>query len=32
MEEGTIVKWLVSEGASVARGDEIAEIETTRRR
>ena len=28
MEEGTIVKWLVSEGASVARGDEIAEIET----
>src|SRR3954463_11401355 len=28
MEEGTIVKWLVSEGASVSRGDEIAEIET----
>jgi pyruvate dehydrogenase E2 component (dihydrolipoamide acetyltransferase) len=28
MEEGTIVKWLVSEGTSVARGDEIAEIET----
>jgi pyruvate dehydrogenase E2 component (dihydrolipoamide acetyltransferase) len=28
MEEGTIVKWLVSEGAAVSRGDEIAEIET----
>jgi pyruvate dehydrogenase E2 component (dihydrolipoamide acetyltransferase) len=28
MEEGTIVKWLVSEGTSVSRGDEIAEIET----
>src|SRR3954452_8437344 len=28
MEEGTIIKWLVSEGAAVARGDEIAEIET----
>jgi pyruvate dehydrogenase E2 component (dihydrolipoamide acetyltransferase) len=28
MEEGTIIKWLVSEGASVSRGDEIAEIET----
>ena len=28
MEEGTIVKWLVSEGTSVTRGDEIAEIET----
>ena len=28
MEEGTIVKWLVADGASVSRGDEIAEIET----
>src|SRR4051794_40261077 len=28
MEEGTIVKWLVSEGTPVSRGDEIAEIET----
>jgi pyruvate dehydrogenase E2 component (dihydrolipoamide acetyltransferase) len=28
MEEGTIIKWLVSEGAAVSRGDEIAEIET----
>jgi pyruvate dehydrogenase E2 component (dihydrolipoamide acetyltransferase) len=28
MEEGTIVKWLVEDGASVSRGDEIAEIET----
>jgi len=28
MEEGTIVKWLVSDGASVTRGEEIAEIET----
>src|SRR4051794_31117027 len=28
MEEGTIVRWLVSDGASVSRGDEIAEIET----
>src|SRR3954469_6376955 len=28
MEEGTIVRWLVSEGAAVSRGDEIAEIET----
>jgi pyruvate dehydrogenase E2 component (dihydrolipoamide acetyltransferase) len=28
MEEGTIIKWLVSDGASVSRGDEIAEIET----
>jgi len=28
MEEGTIVRWLVSEGDSVSRGDEIAEIET----
>jgi len=28
MEEGTIVKWLVADGATVSRGDEIAEIET----
>ncbi len=28
MEEGTIIKWLVADGASVSRGDEIAEIET----
>src|SRR3954465_992363 len=28
MEEGTIIKWLVSDGAPVSRGDEIAEIET----
>ena len=28
MEEGTIVKWLVSEGAEVSEGDAIAEIET----
>jgi pyruvate dehydrogenase E2 component (dihydrolipoyllysine-residue acetyltransferase) len=28
MEEGTIVRWLVSDGADVARGDELAEIET----
>jgi pyruvate dehydrogenase E2 component (dihydrolipoyllysine-residue acetyltransferase) len=28
MEEGTIVRWLVSEGAAVSRGDELAEIET----
>src|SRR3954447_13775048 len=28
MEEGTIVKWLKADGDSVARGDEIAEIET----
>src|ERR1700755_2991887 len=28
MEEGTILKWLVSDGATVAKGDEIAEIET----
>jgi pyruvate dehydrogenase E2 component (dihydrolipoamide acetyltransferase) len=28
MEEGTILRWLVPDGASVARGDEIAEIET----
>jgi pyruvate dehydrogenase E2 component (dihydrolipoamide acetyltransferase) len=28
MEEGTIVKWLVSEGEEVAEGDAIAEIET----
>jgi pyruvate dehydrogenase E2 component (dihydrolipoamide acetyltransferase) len=28
MEEGTIVKWLVSEGDEVAEGDAIAEIET----
>ena len=28
MEEGTILRWLVADGATVARGDEIAEIET----
>jgi pyruvate dehydrogenase E2 component (dihydrolipoamide acetyltransferase) len=28
MEEGTIVRWLVDDGASVSRGDEIVEIET----
>ncbi|MDQ3863551.1 MAG: biotin/lipoyl-binding protein, partial [Actinomycetota bacterium] len=28
MEEGTIVKWLVSEGDEVEEGDPIAEIET----
>ena len=28
MEEGTILRWLVADGAEVARGDEIAEIET----
>src|ERR687884_495354 len=28
MEEGTILKWLVSEGDEVERGQEIAEIET----
>ncbi|HET6448307.1 MAG TPA: dihydrolipoamide acetyltransferase family protein [Conexibacter sp.] len=28
MEEGTILRWLVVDGATVARGDEIAEIET----
>jgi pyruvate dehydrogenase E2 component (dihydrolipoamide acetyltransferase) len=28
MEEGTIIRWLVADGAAVARGDEIVEIET----
>jgi pyruvate dehydrogenase E2 component (dihydrolipoamide acetyltransferase) len=28
MEEGTIVDWLVGDGTRVARGDELAEIET----
>jgi pyruvate dehydrogenase E2 component (dihydrolipoamide acetyltransferase) len=28
MEEGTILKWLVADGATVKRGDELAEIET----
>jgi pyruvate dehydrogenase E2 component (dihydrolipoamide acetyltransferase) len=28
MEEGTVVEWLVNDGAQVARGDELAEIET----
>src|SRR4051794_5775317 len=28
MEEGTILRWLVESGATVARGDEIVEIET----
>ena len=28
MEEGTIVEWLVEEGASVGAGDELVEIQT----
>src|SRR3954449_4621370 len=28
MEEGTILKWLKSDGDSVAKGDELVEIET----
>ncbi len=28
MEEGTILRWLVSSGSTVSRGDEIVEIET----
>jgi pyruvate dehydrogenase E2 component (dihydrolipoamide acetyltransferase) len=28
MEEGTVVEWLVNDGVQVARGDELAEIET----
>src|SRR5256885_4636565 len=28
MEEGTIIRWLVEDGADVHRGDEIVEIET----
>src|SRR5208283_34672 len=28
MEEGTILRWLASDGASIARGDELVEIET----
>jgi pyruvate dehydrogenase E2 component (dihydrolipoamide acetyltransferase) len=28
MEEGTVVEWLVDDGVQVARGDELAEIET----
>jgi pyruvate dehydrogenase E2 component (dihydrolipoamide acetyltransferase) len=28
MEEGTVVEWLVDDGVEVARGDELAEIET----
>ena len=28
MEEGTILKWMVSEGDEVEKGQEIAEIET----
>src|SRR3954452_12942250 len=28
MEEGTIVRWLVADGAEVRRGEELAEIET----
>ena len=28
MTEGTVVKWLKSEGDSIQRGDKIAEIET----
>ena len=30
MEEGTILKWLKSDGDSVAKGDELVEIETDR--
>ncbi len=30
MEEGTLVKWLVPEGAEISIGTEIAEIETTK--
>jgi len=30
MEEGTLAAWLVAEGASVATGDEIADIETSK--
>ncbi len=32
MEEGTLAKWLVKEGDSVASGDILAEIETDKRR
>src|SRR5919201_900956 len=28
MEEGTIIRWLVEDGAEVHRGDEVVEIET----
>jgi pyruvate dehydrogenase E2 component (dihydrolipoamide acetyltransferase) len=28
MEEGTVLRWLVDDGAEVARGDEIVELET----
>jgi pyruvate dehydrogenase E2 component (dihydrolipoamide acetyltransferase) len=28
MEEGTVLQWLVADGAEVARGDEIVELET----
>ena len=28
MEEGTVIRWLVEEGAEVALGDAVAEIET----
>jgi pyruvate dehydrogenase E2 component (dihydrolipoamide acetyltransferase) len=28
MEEGTVLRWLVADGAEVARGDEIVELET----
>jgi pyruvate dehydrogenase E2 component (dihydrolipoamide acetyltransferase) len=30
MEEGTLASWLVGEGAEVAPGDEISEVETTK--
>ncbi len=30
MTEGTLVGWLTSEGSTIAKGDEIAEIETTK--
>ena len=30
MEEGTIAQWLIAEGQSFAKGDEICEIETTK--
>ncbi|MCF4751909.1 diaminohydroxyphosphoribosylaminopyrimidine deaminase, partial [Acinetobacter baumannii] len=30
MEEGTIAQWLIKEGDSFNKGDEICEIETTK--
>ena len=32
MEEGTIIRWLKEPGDDVARGEELVEIETERRR